>query len=767
MISHRRAQELISARFDQPLDPIDNRELLTHLATCPVCQRFAEQANILARGLRDLPQLPASPSVNRQVLERISAGRSPWAKFGQLFNPSRSPVAVATAALIVIAIAAFAVILRSGVEPQSHVAAPAGVTATYQARATATRKSSVAQVLTPTPTPTATPAPTATVTAQPTATEPVAAPTQPVTQSTETVAPTAAVPTATPTQSPGIEPANVVVPTATATATGPSTAVPPTAPPMTTQPPPTVPATETATTVPTTVPTATAAPTDTPTEVPTVAPTETPTEVPTATPMPTEIPTEVTVPTLTEGANGSPVAVPPEQHRPEPTPTEPPIPTPTPEPTATATATPTQSIQPVSGGQVTDPPLTKNSGGVGTANLDPALTPTPPSIVPRNDVAQADDPPAQTSGPTVAGYAPDTGGTPTAASTAEAPSTGIQPVGGSSTVATEAATQPPTPEETAAATVASGADIASAQVVGKLPSGSSAPAGPLQVAASDDAVVILGPNGGLGVDDFSAGFSSLGNDASRGIWSPKGILLLVSYVPGGGSSPSIAVFDRDTGTLTPVSQQAQDQPAHHDVPAGWIGQDLYYLRTFPDQNGRVELHRAFYDGSDDQVIWSSDQLGLVTDQPIPTGDGFLLATDNGWLLIDSNGDASDLGSVVGGGAITQGSVSPSDDQVAYVEDGQLVIAPLSNPGSASVALPYSGADGTGYSWSPSGRYLVISDGQTLHIYANDGTLLETLANSSGEGVGAPQWMSDGIWFIVPGDPATIRSIPNESLSLPN
>ena len=84
MISHEEAQALISARLDGPLDPAANRALLAHLATCPACRQFAEQANVLARGLRDLPHLPPSPTVS--VITTKTRLPPSTAQFGVVFS---------------------------------------------------------------------------------------------------------------------------------------------------------------------------------------------------------------------------------------------------------------------------------------------------------------------------------------------------------------------------------------------------------------------------------------------------------------------------------------------------------------------------------------------------------------------------------------------------------------------------------------------------------------------------------------------------------
>ena len=47
-LTHTDAETLISARLDGPLDPVMNRALLAHLATCESCRGFASQMESMA-----------------------------------------------------------------------------------------------------------------------------------------------------------------------------------------------------------------------------------------------------------------------------------------------------------------------------------------------------------------------------------------------------------------------------------------------------------------------------------------------------------------------------------------------------------------------------------------------------------------------------------------------------------------------------------------------------------------------------------------------
>lgn len=113
MISHERAQRLLSARLDELLPPADHRALQEHLAQCPACRAFAWQTDSLARELRGLPFLPPSPAVSRAVLSEIrrdGGGFSPLAWLGGLrFAPG--PALAVVSSFVLIAALAFTVSL--------------------------------------------------------------------------------------------------------------------------------------------------------------------------------------------------------------------------------------------------------------------------------------------------------------------------------------------------------------------------------------------------------------------------------------------------------------------------------------------------------------------------------------------------------------------------------------------------------------------------------------------------------------------------------
>src|SRR5262245_21554083 len=106
MISHDRAQELISTRLDAPLTPVEHRELQSHLATCSMCRVFAGHTDELMHGLQALPRLAPSPAVSRAVMAAVNTEDSGWAWLSRVLNALSSPgLAVASGLALVVALA--------------------------------------------------------------------------------------------------------------------------------------------------------------------------------------------------------------------------------------------------------------------------------------------------------------------------------------------------------------------------------------------------------------------------------------------------------------------------------------------------------------------------------------------------------------------------------------------------------------------------------------------------------------------------------------
>src|SRR5215204_6595244 len=134
MISHDRAQELISARMDAPLAAAEHRELQSHLATCKACREFVGQAEDLARGLQVLAQLAPSRAVSRAVMAAVRADTPGWGWLRRSLQMLSSPgMAVASGLALVVALAGALIIALNApggdgtqaTEPESTIAAVA------------------------------------------------------------------------------------------------------------------------------------------------------------------------------------------------------------------------------------------------------------------------------------------------------------------------------------------------------------------------------------------------------------------------------------------------------------------------------------------------------------------------------------------------------------------------------------------------------------------------------------------------------------------
>jgi hypothetical protein len=203
VISHDRAQELISARMDAPLTAAEHRELNAHLASCDACRIFVANADDLARELHVMPRLAPSPAVSRAVMTAISTENTGWGWLrGALQTLSSPGMAVASGLALVVALAGAMLIAMN---------APGGdgdgsdAEATFAAVAIQPLPTEVATE-TPAPEPTATQAPPRTISNPPT--EPPGE--TPTPRPTETRVPIAA--RAEPTETPAIEPAVIEQP---------------------------------------------------------------------------------------------------------------------------------------------------------------------------------------------------------------------------------------------------------------------------------------------------------------------------------------------------------------------------------------------------------------------------------------------------------------------------------------------------------------------------------------------------------------------------
>lgn len=288
MITHQEAEILTSARQDAPLDPVVERELQAHLATCADCRAFAAATERLTAGLKSMPTLPASPRVRREVLDQTRRGRGPLAGFTSIGGAGLSPVFATLAAVLLIGMLGWFTFDRlilpgnEGGEQQIAAVPTEPARESYAAPTTAVETSAAALE----PTATDVLAPTATNEPSPTPTdEPTVPPTEP-----PTVTP---IPTEPPTEPPAQKEAVDAEATEESNASQASlrSAV-----------------TDLTGDVETSAPTATNTPEPPPAPTATVPPTPTPspTVLPSPTPSPTVVPSPIPSPTATVEPTNTP-----------------------------------------------------------------------------------------------------------------------------------------------------------------------------------------------------------------------------------------------------------------------------------------------------------------------------------------------------------------------------------------------------------------------------------------------------------------------------
>ena len=699
MISHVEAEALISARLDQPLDPIAERELAAHLATCSQCRAFAQSSDALAMGLRQLPYLPASSAVSRRVMARVDEGRSPWTRFGGLLSANPGPALSTFAIIVVLFLLGFFVLNRFVIDDRD----PAGPGENQLAAQPTTAPTRDAEfVLSATQEePTASTVPTATD--EPTATE------QP------TTAPTSE-------------------PTATDEPPKPTTA--PTDEPTATEPPPEP------TTVPTDEPTATNEP-PAPTDAPTGDTGGQPASVPDSTEPPASLrketpPDSDDVVDLTSSPEGDERDTPASY-----SPTATSEPTVTTEPTATeeptATLAPTSTPVPTEEGP---PPILPIDGSsVVDAEAEPGQTPESTASDPSGSHEEESERPPESDGN----------------------DNTIQPIGGMSDASSETSTQESAPDENAIQSIdgTGGAEEGDESGTPSTESGEDESAiqtidgeTPESNAGEDDST---GTEGTIDLDANSEFYGDIyGEPGNRlilidgrmeygvqahpsSLVTPSGLEARTTSTSGG---QAIEICTAD-GTCTDLSSESSNGAAS-DEPLGWLGGGVFYARnesntmTFhylvPNAAGtEVESDTVLYDGG----------LDLAPTQPVYLAEGriWVITAGGDWMALSPDG-AQRLPSSYTAPQDLRFASTGQGELVGFVSSGQLVISPAADPGNPILTLPYAGVD---FDISPSGNRIVMSTGTGIEIYDLQGTLVVRYA-SSDTNPGSVLWLNSGIVY---------------------
>lgn len=772
-LSHAETQALISARLDGPLDPVAERELNAHLATCDSCRAFNASTVRLASGLQSLPYLPASPAVTRAVLDHVRAPRSPMSWLSGAFPANALPAASAiAAAVIVVFVGSFAAFQflddsddRSTIpasttivndlaqggngtsEPDNSVEP---TTESVEAQIFATEiPETTTEASEPTAMPGETTATEAGVGAEPTdpsANEPVTeiGPQGGTSQRLPSTEPTDAVPTepaaatdapaeptAQPTQEPttedqpdsaerirsllGLETAEVTEETPPAS----DSTVPPTLEP-TTQP----------------TPQPTIAPTIEPTAVPTEAPTVTPTEQPTEEPI-TEPTNEADSDLQIVGPADDAITRPTDESIAEPT--EKPTPEPTDAPTEQPTLEPTEEPAP----ELTDAST---------------VEPTAPPIELREETPGADPTADDGEIDGRAGQGDD--------DAIDEPIDEIGPSGGS--VDDDEGDGDATP-----GLAGPGQDIESDDGGDEEPiiepadgdpgDGNDAPGGGDQdengSGDGQDDPTVEGESNALANADVYMDVQDVpgeGQDARLGIDAEGGLIFSpnpgrVSLDQNGvtlqtGQGPAGQIVEACRDSCLDVSSASGQGGNHTDTPIGWLDGQVIYERLNGDDYA-VEFRVIALDDDlqpiEDRLIGGGGQEYETNIRPYAVEGTLLAPSAGGWVRI-STAQVEILGNSQFGNDITQIRLYESAGQIAYVSGGTLILAPTSSPGSPILQLPYAGSD---YDFSPDGSRIAVVTGTGIEIIDTSGSVISTFGNDGGIAIGSLSWLNDGLVFV--------------------
>lgn len=772
-LTHEEAEMLISARMDEQLDRADSRALLVHLQTCESCRAFAVQSEVLGRELAALPVLPPSAMVDRQVRESIARDSRRWS-LASLFpgTAGNSGMRVALGAVAMLTLlSVFLLVRMAGNDGGSggSIDAPSGGVA-QQAAPSSTAELAMAES-TSTAGPTETPRVVVQQTQEPTVADTVAAaqsePTrtpQPDTGNPEQVAPTET-----------LDPAYVYQadrPTQTPRGTE-------AAPTRTPQAPTSVPTEEGQVAVAAVLANDSSPVAD---GANAVSPEPADTSATQESELPSQAPEASTQPPVEETATATPT-----EPAPEPTMTETPVEisvdaTESTEPAATQDAGQIVSVdESVTPGDAADTPAPDQAEGAPTEHPEeapPSATEGPfvqPTIAPigsesGNDQAKTPDttPPivpndgsdveAASSSESVGGDSPTIvpsgggGGKPDQGPAAPDDGSTQGPVGGQSDTGgyggqdgRGGGAQPsaiPTVDDSVSP---SGLDLST--TVAELPAGTSSPVGRLEFSPGGDLYAVTAPDGQLAVANLDGELVVTLGPGDLPVWSGNAMMFSVP----GENGTVVGIWNADSGDLSYIPPSEDE--ASSDLPIGGDGTTFYYLRTFPDRPGAMEVRTATVDGSDGGALWTSDETMLGGARPVWSSTGILLPTDSSWLAIDLDGNATELGENPYG-FVGAPILSPGEGLVAYSAGDQVIVAWTDDPGTAVATSPYGGGDG-GYAFATSGEEIVVSDGQALHVISYEGEDLGELEGN--QPIGGVFWISDTIYYLQIGEDAALKS----------
>ncbi len=786
-LTHDEAEMLISARMDEQLDRADSRALLVHLQSCESCRAFAVQSEILGRELEALPMLAPSAIVDRRIRESIQARGKRWSLASLLpAAGGSSGLRAAAAALAVLALVSVYLLIRMAGSHNSggpSIDAPNGGVAQQIDRTVTTGLGAVQSAAGPTETPRVISPPSRTAEngqasasgqTGPVSTEPAG---QGDVQPTATLdaayvytidktrtprsGARSATSTPVPTEIRATEPSDDVVVAALGDPGTPEGAATET---MTAEPaasdPPATPAELAISNAP---------------ETPNDGSDETP-EAPETTPEPTLTPTPIelsvaaeeasqeagTQPESEQPASDATQETTPESDRPSRTPVEvTPTASPAGRPESSNPASPVATDAPFA--QPTIAPITANPVAPASAGEDSSNDHQGAPHDAPGDTGAGESPRIQPSNGSDANQ-PDatgdgSGGSPQIVSVdgTAMPDDAVA-IGGADSTGGESGVGGATQNDTPAAIPTvdrsvepSGLDLSS--TVATLPAGTSSPLGRLEFSPGADLYAVTAPDGQLAVANLDGELIVALGAGDLPVWSGTAMM----FSAPGESGQVVGIWNSGSGELNYVPS-SEEEPSN-DLPIGGDGESFYFLRTFPDRPGAMEIHRATIDGSDEGIVWSSESSELSGARPAWSQNGILLPAGSVWLLIDTDGTETELGENPYG-FVGAPVISPGGGLLAYSAGDQVIVAWTEDPGTAVATAPFGGATG-GYAFAVSGEEVVVSDGTALHVVSYEGNDLGTL--SGNQPIGAVYWLSDTIYYLQIGEDAALRATSLETI----
>ena len=194
----------------------------------------------------------------------------------------------------------------------------------------------------------------------------------------------------------------------------------------------------------------------------------------------------------------------------------------------------------------------------------------------------------------------------------------------------------------------------------------------------------------------------------------------------------------EPGTGTPEAGDWQG-----DVPLGVVDSTVYILRQYPDRTEVYMLQAQETQLVEETLIGEFASLGQPAAVYESGGTLYAWMPTGEWLQI--SGDTAQLlsGSYANPANVRFAPSAEGGPVVGYFSDGLLIIAPVSAPDAAIIALP---ADGIDFDISPPGDRVAVIRGTSIVIYDLQGNELAVYEGGDMQ-PGSLIWLRGGIVWV--------------------